>query len=345
MIMPAPTSRYLYDLQEQIDGLYSLEEVRDLCQSLGFDYENLPGNTRQALVRELIRRLLTQDRLQALVDLARAQRPAVAWADVPADLPFFTSDPFDEKQYRRLDYEPEMARIPAGPFLMGSDNHPPLEAPCHTVELPAFAIGVCPVTNEQFAHFINDMGRAAPLALMWNGNRPHDDQLDHPVTGVTWYEAMEYCQWLAQATGRPYTLPNEAQWEKAARGSDGRVFPWGDDWDPTRLNADRDVITAVRAFPPQSVYGCYDLVGNGREWTCSAWGLDPRVPNREYVYPWRPDRRNDPNLSPAIRRVFRGGRGVPGVPAVYRCSARGNYAPDQAGPRPNRHGFRVVLNP
>ena len=365
MSMPTTNAPYLHDLLRRIDSLFSLEDVQTLCLSLGFDYENLPGRTREGLIRELMRCLLDQDRLQELVDLARAQRPAVVWPDVPADLPFFTGDPFDEQQYQRLDFEPEMVRVPAGPFLMGSDTDTPAEAPRHSVTLPAFAIAVYPVTNEQYARYLRDTRRAASPLLLWDGNRPPAGRLRHPVTGVTWHEAIDYCRWLAQQTGRPYTLPTEAQWEKAARGPDGRVFPWGDEWLPDRANTAAD-IAPVDAFPAQSVYGGRDLVGNAREWTLSAWGSDPRVPDPLFAYPWQDDERNDPEQPNAVRRVFRGGRALsptlsqgergsggaspllPRTPAPlplhpYRCSARDAFLPDKAGPSGNRHGFRVAL--
>lgn len=349
MITPATESRYLHDLLRQIDSLFSLEDVQTLCLALGIDYENVPGHTREGLIRELIRILIARDRLQELVDLARAQRPAAAWADVPADLPFFTGDPFDERQYQRLDFEPEMVRVAAGPFLMGSDADAPAEAPRHTVELPAFAIGLYPITNEQYARYLRDARRAASPLLLWDGNRPPAGRLRHPVTGVTWHEARDYCRWLAQQTGRPYTLPTEAQWEKAARGPDGRVFPWGNEWLPDRANTAADT-APVDAYPAQSVYGGRDLVGNAREWTLSAWGSDPRAPDPLFAYPWRDDDRNAPDHPDTIRRVFRGGRGAlsptlsQGERGIYRCSARGGFAPDKAGPSGNRHGFRVALN-
>ena len=341
--MPAEASRYLIDLLRQIDGLFSLDDVRTICLALGIDYENVPGNTKESLVRELIRLLVARDRLQELVDLARAQRPEATWQDVPADFTLISGDSFDQTPFRRLDFEPETARIPAGSFLMGSDRDGPAEAPCHVVDLPAFAIGVYPVTNEQFARFIRDTRRVAGPALLWDGNRPPTDRLNHPVTGVTWHEASDYCLWLTQATGRPYALPTEAQWEKAARGTNGRVFPWGDEWQANRCHATPGDTAPVDAFPAQSIYGCHDMVGNAREWTLSAWGRDPRAPDRLSAYPWRDDGRNDPDQPATTRRVFRGGRAAD--PSGYRCSARGGFLPDKPGPTGNRHGFRVVLMP
>jgi formylglycine-generating enzyme required for sulfatase activity len=240
-----------------------------------------------------------------------------------------------------LPYEPETVLIPAGPFLMG-DNDMSHAAPQTAVDLPTYAIGLYPVTNEQFAEFVQQSGRLASSDLLWEGNRPPRDQLRHPVTGVTWQEALAYCQWLAELTERPYSLPNEAQWEKAARGVDGRLYPWGNEWEDGRCNDDLAVVTAVDAFPPQSPYGCYDMVGNGREWTTTLWGDNPREPESLYRYPWVGDGRRDSLNAPSTtRRIFRGGRGDDF--SAYRCSRRGALLPDQSGPRRNRHGFRVVL--
>lgn len=244
-----------------------------------------------------------------------------------------------EPEKPHLPYEPETVLVPAGPFRMGDDDDA-LAAPQHTVDLPAYHIGRYPVTNQQFAHFLWKTNRVAASELLWDGNRPPAGQETHPVAGVTWYEALAYCRWLAEQTGRPYTLPNEAQWEKAARGPDGARFPWGDAWDSERCNADPDAIVAVDAYPAQSPFGCYDMVGNAREWTAALWGSSPRAPDDVYRYPWAGDGRDDLTAPPTTRRVYRSGRGDP--PGAYRCSARGSYLPERPGPRRNRHGFRVA---
>ncbi len=246
----------------------------------------------------------------------------------------------DDKEKPKLPFEPDMVLIPSAPFIMGSDVDEPEEAPCHVVNLPDFYIGMYPITNAQFAQFIWKTGRAADGALLWNGNEPAEDKLQHPVTGVTWVEAVAYCAWLAEETGRSYTLPSEAQWEKAARGVNGRLFPWGDEWDSARCNAEYDTLTPVGAFPVQSEYGCCDMVGNGREWTASIWGENSRQPDKIATYPWQDDRRNDLSEPSTTRRIFRGGGAK--QPHDFRCTARGGYLPEKRGPKRNRHGFRVA---
>lgn len=237
-------------------------------------------------------------------------------------------------------YEPLTAVVPAGVFLLG-DNDDPLAAPQHSVDLPEFAIGVFPVTNEQYAQFVWKNGQVAAKEMLWDGNQPPAEHLRWPVTGVTWFDALAYCNWLSAETGRKYTLPSEAHWEKAARGIDGRFYPWGDAWQPDRCHNIDGSFVPVDKFPPQSPYGCYDMVGNAREWTTSLWGSSSREPDLRYRYPWQADGRNDLNAPATTRRIFRGGRGE--VPADYRCAKRGSQLPDRPGPRHKRHGFRVMV--
>jgi len=240
-------------------------------------------------------------------------------------------------------FEPETICIPPGPFLMGSqeaEGIPAWETPQHEVDLPAYQIGKYPVTNEQYAAFIRQSGRIVAPQSGWEGQIPPDDKLKHPVMGVTWYDAWAYCDWLGEQTGRQYGLPSEAQWEKAARGRKGWVYPWGNEWDPSRCNHGSGQTTPVDAYPAQTVYGCYDMVGNVREWTNSLWGENPRQPR--FGYPWAYDKHEDRTASRFVLRVHRGGAATDGVEQL-RCSARSGYSPDRTGPPRRRHGFRVVL--
>lgn len=339
--MATESAQYLSGLLARMSPAFTQDELKTLCFELGVDFDNLAAETKDGRMRELILQFARGGRLPALLAELRAERPDEMWPDPPPNLELYGDDPFSAAPIKRLDFEPETVRIPAGPFVMGSDADNPEEAPRHTVELPGFAIGVVPVTNEQYARFIHDTRRVVDSALLWNGNSPPADRLEQPVLGVTWYEAVDYCAWLSAATSRAYLLPTEAQWEKAARGVAGCLYPWGDEWDATRCNASTERVTAVRAFPPQNEYGVYDIVGNGREWTVAAWGRDPILPDLAFAYPWQDDRRNAPDHPSTTRRVFRGGRAT--TPRGYRCSARGSFAPDARGPRSNRIGLRVVL--
>ena len=246
--------------------------------------------------------------------------------------------------------ELELIRIPAGEFLMGSDPKVDPDArdnekPQHRLYLPEYYIAKTPVTNRQYAAFVEATGHREPN-YAWENGRPVRSKLDHPVRGVSWHDAVAYCEWLSERTVRSFTLPSEAEWEKAARGTDGRIYPWGNDGpDEGRCNYGGHVggTTPVGRYSPQgdSRYGCVDMAGNVWEWTRSLWGKD-MWEEPDFTYPYDPkDGREDMDAGDDVARVLRGGafgydrRGV-------RCASR-----DWANPRHryNGLGFRVVVAP
>ena len=111
---------------------------------------------------------------------------------------------------------------------------------------------------------------------MWTG-RSNSKRLDHPVVCVSWQDATAYAAWLAKLTGQPWRLPTEAEWEKAARGTDGRIYPWGNTWDKARANTNDGgpgTTTPVGAYAARgdaSPYGAHDQAGNVWEWTSSVF--------------------------------------------------------------------------
>ncbi|MBK8905131.1 MAG: SUMF1/EgtB/PvdO family nonheme iron enzyme [Anaerolineaceae bacterium] len=262
---------------------------------------------------------------------------------------------FTLEEIPRESWEPETCFVPGGIFLMGSeagDDIPPSESPQFEYFLPDFRVGKYPVTNRQYAHYLLATNGDVPTELAWqNGIQPAENQLDLPVRGITWKEAIKYCNWLIEVTGRPYALPSEAQWEKAARGPEGHNYPWGNDWqEGTFCNSSVAMVTPVNAYPGgASVYGCEDMVGNVREWTTSMWGrkrrhnLDPLS-----AYPWqeiwKPNGGHDElNQNRQIRRVTRGGaKLVSDVP--LRAANRDSELPFMRGLKHRRIGFRVVIN-
>jgi formylglycine-generating enzyme required for sulfatase activity len=259
--------------------------------------------------------------------------------------------------------------VPAGKFLMGSDDSMDSlfasAKPRHHVSLPDFHIARWPVTVDQFGAFLDVTGyaQADPRCRQGIGN--------HPVVYVTWRDALGYCGWLGErlrehacqrasrlgaddpnwdfwqalAEGRLRAgLPSEAEWERAARHTDGRCYPWGDHADPERANyADTGIgaTSAVGCFPAgASAIGCEDMSGNVWEWTRTLWGNDWKEPT--YAYPYvHDDGREDLAAPDSDRRLLRGGAFV-SYGNVVRCAYRLHYEPV---PRYLDVGFRVVLSP
>jgi formylglycine-generating enzyme required for sulfatase activity len=154
-----------------------------------------------------------------------------------------------------------------------------------------------------------------------------------PVVYASWHDATMYCRWLSEATGKPYRLPSEAEWEKAARGRDGRIYPWGNEWQAGRCNSREE---GVRTTTPvgtyalgKSPYGVLDRVGNVWEWTRSHYG----------EYPYDPtDGREDPDTQAPY--VLRGGSYYDDTGQV-RCAVRLTSVYDATWGR----GFRAILSP
>jgi formylglycine-generating enzyme required for sulfatase activity len=214
---------------------------------------------------------------------------------------------------RRHPFEPELILIPAGEFLMGSDVQKDKgalqeERPQRTLYLPDYYMAKTPVTNAQYAAFVKASGHGLPRH--WWGRNPPSGKEDHPVVYVSWHDAVAYCNWLAEVTGKAYRLPSGAEWEKGARGTDGRIYPWGNEWDPKRCNSwegGQEETTPVSAYPQgASPYGLLDMAGNVWEWTTSLWGEDLSKP--EFKYPYDPtDERKDLVAEDNVLRVLRGG--------------------------------------
>ena len=247
---------------------------------------------------------------------------------------------------RRLPFEPEMILIPAGEFLMGSDPSVDKDArnneqPQHTLYLPDYYLAKTPVTQAQYAAFVQATGHRVPDVdenwaepYNWSGATPPRGKEDHPVMLVSWHDAVAYCNWLAEVTGKPYLLPSEAEWEKGARGSDGLIYPWGNRWDAKRCNTfqgGKGGTTPVGAYlKGASPYDLLDMAGNVWEWTRSVYKGYPYVSE---------DGRED--LESGGRRVVRGGSWIL-FQWFVRCACRLGYLPD---PRFDPLGFRVVVSP
>lgn len=252
-----------------------------------------------------------------------------------------------ESVFIRQAFEPEMVLIPAGKFLIGSnplkdrDAQPP-EQPQHALYLPAYFMAKTAVTNAQYAAFVQASGHNPPDH--WQGRSPPTGKEDHPVVFVSWYDAVIYCRWLSKAAGENYRLPSEAEWEKGARGSDGRIYPWGDQWDRERCNTREGVIkntTAVGTYlQGASPYGLLDMAGNVSEFTISLWGEYEK--GSEFQYPYDPTNgREDLKADAKVQRVVRGGS-FANSRRKARCASRYWRYPTF---RNYCSGFRVLLVP
>ncbi len=257
--------------------------------------------------------------------------------------------------------EPQMIIIPEGYFLYGTTEDtrdkifiPHNESAQKKIYCATFAIGKYEVTEIEYLQFVLDDGYETDR--YWSAEevrfRPrykiHKEKFMHqvqrndqdsrlPVRGASWYEAEAYCNWLSEKTGIFYHLPSDIQWEKAARGTDGLLWPWGNEWEPTRCNwmdrrpgllgvepdgfFDGYTQTApVGSYPSgMSPYGCMDMAGNVQEW-CSDWFDQTRQ----------------------IYKVIRGGSFYTSKQRNLRCARRGGYFPEFAFVNRLVNGFRLA---
>jgi len=220
------------------------------------------------------------------------------------------------------------------------------ELPQHRVYLDEYFIGKYPVTVAQFAAFVRATNYKTTAdreggSYAWQHPRRPDSDVsrkqDHPVTWVSWDDALAFCGWLSEASGRSIALPSEAQWEKAARGADGRIYPWGDQPpDSRRCNFDMNVgdTTPVGRYSPQgdSPYGCADMAGNVWQW-CADWYAEDEYKGRAG--------REVRNPTGPARGTFRALRG-----GSFYFSLRGARAACRLRDRPDLrngyYGFRVA---
>jgi len=258
---------------------------------------------------------------------------------------------------------PETTIVPAGPFMMGSDDGDEDERPAHVVEVDVFEIGVQPITNAEYARFVRESGHRAPsvheLPLVvtagslereeifrrtsepyaWTDGQPPRDRLDHPVTMVRWDDAQAYCEWLSSATRRQFRLPTEAEWEKTCRGGlPGQRYPWGERFDQSMVNFLEEAANRAkhgtmpcRAYPANA-YGVFDIVGNVWEWVHDWYAAD--------AYSSAP-RANPAGPDGGSLRIVRGGGWLSADVRMLRCSHRHKVPPDTYS---YAIGFRVAVS-
>jgi formylglycine-generating enzyme required for sulfatase activity len=228
--------------------------------------ENVQVGSREIHIRDFAGR---EVRHQVLVKKAKTADVSLEVLNLPADEPRAAllplgRNPQGHEEYWRVQDGALVVRIPAGGFLRGSpeDEGEPHERPQRQVHISEFLIDKTEVTWRQFRKYAEATGASLPAPPLWGSPD------DYPASAIIWEEAKGYCEWVG---GR---LPTEAEWEKAARGTDGRKYPWGDQWDHERCNS-RDGgphrLLSAGSYPNcLSPYGVLDMAGSVWEW-CSDW--------------------------------------------------------------------------
>ena len=273
--------------------------------------------------------------------------------------------------------ELKLVLVKAGSFTMGSkkkdikqlignfpDFEPKLlerEIPEHDVFLKTFKISKYPITNSDYSEFIQDtkyittaekegtgfvfdpkfrVVKKATWEHPFGPNSNLKNKEKHPVVQVSWFDALAFCKWLTEKTGKKYRLPTEAEWEKAARGTSGRIFPWGNKWKPSFCNSEYRFkeTTTVDYFEKNNIspFGCTDMCGNVFEWTSTTIGNTEPWPSK-YSYPYNPDDGRE-NLKLKTRRIAKGGSYSRDW--IY-CRNTFRFA-DKPKDRYSAQGFRVV---
>lgn len=255
-------------IHDFIVDYFSLDELKTLCFKLGIKFDNLGGDALDGKARELVLLMERQTQLKRLEKMLVRVRPEAY-----------------QQRFGYFIHEKtgiELIRIPAGPFLYGSADSDEVAIddvkPQRMVNLREYWISRYPVTNAQYKRFLDaNPDHSVPFVddyyskpYNWNEmQRSYPaDKAEHPVVLVTWFGAKAFCDWAG------LWLPSEEQWEKAARGSDGRIWPWNNEL-PTadHCNFNRNVggTTPVGTYSPKadSPYGCADMAGNVWEWTDS----------------------------------------------------------------------------
>jgi formylglycine-generating enzyme len=224
----------------------------------------------------------------------------------------------------------DLVEIPDGWFLMGSEAGQENERPVHRVWVDEFALGRCPVTNREYTVFLEQTHRTAPPFL----SEPMFADSAQPVVGVSWDDAIAFCDWLSKCSGRAFRLPTEAEWERAARGGrDGMLYPWGDEPPAQRLYAGFDVATGGPArvcMNEPNGFGLYDMSEGVHEWCGDYY---------DYNYYCRSPERNPQGPSSGRRRSSRGGSWRHRI-KFSRCAARSSLPPTL---HYADYGFRVAV--
>jgi formylglycine-generating enzyme required for sulfatase activity/energy-coupling factor transporter ATP-binding protein EcfA2 len=283
---------------------------------------------------------------EKVISLAREQMIQLTESDADLEHRFQAGELLGNLGDTRIS-EDNMVLVPAGEFTRGSEEYE-YSKPVKRIYLDDFMIGAYPITNKDFKGFIDDNGYKreefwTSEGWLWrkkeNISEPgywYDREWNgpnFPVVGVSWYEAVAYTNWLSEVTGKSYRLPTEAEWEKAARGTDGRIYPWGNEFDKNLCNSWE--LKLRRTNPVgifhkgESPYGCFDMAGNVWEW-CADW-YDEKYYSKALE-------KNPKGPETGSLRVCRGGSWLY-VAEYCACAIRYRSPPDF---RDRRLGFRLA---
>jgi formylglycine-generating enzyme len=229
---------------------------------------------------------------------------------------------------------PALVRIPEGWFLMGCETGQDNEKPLHRVWIDEFLLATCQVTNSDYERFVRDT--KSPPPPFWSDPALNDPE--KPVVGVSWHEAIRYCEWLSAKTGEKFRLPTEAEWERAARsGHDDALYPWGDAAPQSlphyagRCELYWKTGTEPVGLAEPNGYGLYNMCDNVHEW-CSDWFA------ADY-YSISPER-NPRGPETGSRRASRGGSWRHHI-KISRCAGRSSIPPEF---QYADYGFRVACD-
>ena len=209
-----------------------------------------------------------------------------------------------------------MVHVSAGEFIMGSENGREDEKPRRRVYLEEFYIDKYPVTNEKFARFVESSGYVTDTKKIGPGSS-YRNRMKHPVVQISWNDAAAYCRWAGKR------LPTEAEWEKAARGTDGLKYAWGNSWVGSKLiwsrNSGSQVHSVERSYNThKSPYGAVDMAGNTWEWVQDWYKKD---------YYWNAPKSNPKGPNSGKRRVMRGGSWYDAKTRYFRAANRNGINP------------------
>lgn len=276
--------REFYSELKNKGGFGSLSKIHEIIdQALEDDIELNMINEKVENVPETLTEYFKDIDLIKIVDKFRPDKEAL---EQLITLTGIVEAPKKEKQKKTGPLGRKMVLIPKGEFIYQDNENEKID---HDYEIDLF-----PVTNQLYEKFIQAGGYSKeelwePAGWKWRekggitlpdywDNNDYSDP-EQPVVGVSWYEADAYTKWLTSfEQGFEYRLPTEMEWERAARGDKGNIYPWGEEWDPDRCNSEESGIgktTRVTVYPNGvSPYGCYDMAGNVWEWTLSFYDKD-----------------------------------------------------------------------